>query len=133
MPVACNRTNVCPSAQFTIQPLCWWLGGYAVLRQQSIHIWKLNIKTLLWLDCLSPLYNTWLSKILTYDEQFLTIFGKIFNTLQHLKFRRWQVLKNFTSINFCRWHILKNVADIYIFAEKTKNCENVCLGKFFLL
>ena len=133
MPVACNRTNVCPSAQFTIQPLCWWLGGYAVLRQQSIHIWKLNIKTLLWLDCLSPLYNTWLSKILTYDEQFLTIFGKIFNTLQHLKFRRWQVLKNFKSINFCRWHILKNVADIYIFAEKTKNCENVCLGKFFLL
>ena len=133
MPVTCNRTNVCPSAQFSIQPLCWWLGGYAVLRQQSIHIWKLNIKTLLSLDCLLPLYNTWISKILTYDEQLPTIFGKIFNTLQHLKFRRWQVLKNFTSINFCRWHILKNVADIYIFAEKTKNCENVCLGKFFLL
>ena len=53
------------------------------------------------MDCLVPLCNTWISKILTYDEQLPTTFGKIFNIFcRHLKFCGWPVFKNFTGITF---------------------------------
>ena len=55
------------------------------------------------------------------------IWKKSLTVCRHLKFCGWPALKNFTGINFCGWDILKNFADIYSFAEETKDCETVCL------
>ena len=42
---------------------------------------------------------------------------------RNLKFCGWPVLKHFTGVD------LKDFVDMYAFAEKSKNCEPVCLWK----